>query len=127
MAYAAFTRGKVIEDSAAALLARIELIDGSNALQADIESIEIGVWNKETGAQVGETLAPAVASVIFDTLQTTADWQADTTGYNFRAALPGSYWPDGDSTYQAEVTFTPVDGDPFKAVWLLQCLGTYTD
>ena len=104
------------EDADLVLMARIKGIDRQNILQSTISSIAQKVYDLNSGSQVGVTVALVVADVIFDTLQTDARWTKDATGYNFRATIAGTYFPNGDTDYRVEILFTPATGSAFPFV-----------
>lgn len=95
MADATDIRGTVFKNGSATLLARVVGADGSAVQQADIDSAEYTVYlldetDPDAGTPVtGHTAeAAAVASLIYDALQTDDLWgDADATGYNFRHTL----------------------------------------
>ncbi len=120
-------KGIVIEGSVAVPLGRVVLETGADAKQADISSVTVKVFDADTGALIGTTLTPAVAAVVYDTLQLDARWTQDTTGYNFAIPVSGSYFPEGDRNYRVEVKVTPVGADPFLMLFDLEAVPTYSD
>ena len=100
------TTGRAIEGSTTNLLARVRKGDGTLVVQADVTSIAYEVYDVTDKTTATSSGSVVVATGIFDTLQTSADWKIDDTGYNFRHALPGSDIPDGDVTYRIQHTLT---------------------
>lgn len=103
------------EDTPLVIMARVRDATATNITQAGIDSIAIYVFDG-SGTQVSTTIAPTVASTVFDTLQTDARWTKDSTGYNFRYTIAAAYFPTGDVNYRVEVIFTPATGEPFPLV-----------
>jgi hypothetical protein len=100
------------EDTDLVVMSRVKNVDGDNVTQASISSITCKIYNRLTGELVG-TESLTVSSVVFNTLQTDDPWDEDSTGYNFRYTVSGSYFPDNDVTYRVEVTATPTSGSTF--------------
>lgn len=101
------------EESDYTLMGRVLGADGTRITQASISSIAAYVFDYASGEQVGATLAPAVSDSVFNTLQTDARWTEDSTGYNFRITVPGSYFATGNAKYRVETVLTPVSGSVF--------------
>jgi len=99
--------GTIWEDGGATLLARIIGWDGNNLTQASLTSIAYSITNMNSNAQVVAPTALAVATVIYDTLQTTAIWTEDTTGFNFKHHIASTVFADGFSKYAVEYIFDP--------------------
>ncbi len=78
--------------------------DGVTYVQADITSITQNTYsiNSATPYTVTNTTALTVATVITDTLVTTADWKKDGTGYNFDVVVADSILADGGGHYRVE-------------------------
>jgi len=71
------------------------------------------------GTEVVDDTALTIASVIYDTLQTTG-WTVDATGYNLRFTLPGTARPTGNKWHRVEVIGT-ASAVPFTmAVWVVE-------
>ena len=94
MVEAADTYGTALKNGSVTLLARVVGKDGANVVQTDIASAEYSVYlldDQDADARTAITghtgVSPAVADVIFNSLQTDALWTVDTTGYNFRHVL----------------------------------------
>ncbi len=114
-------KAKAFEDGPIALMARVIGSDGSNITQSSVTAVTYAVYElDEYGDKVKEITAPAgltVSDVVFNSLQTNAHWDADSTGYNFRHDLPAASLPEA-KTYQVEYRFTPAGGgDAFPVVW----------
>jgi hypothetical protein len=108
----------VYEDSALFLMGRGKASTGDYMLQANIEAIDLKVYEQgKPGTLIDEqTITPA--EVIFDTLQTDARWTKDSTGYNFRYQTLVAQLPHGKRTYVFEFKFTPAGNGPiFHAVF----------
>jgi len=129
-----------------ALLARLLLGTGQLATRASISAISYGVSNLTLGTSLGSGTF-TVAS-IFDSLQQSdARWREDSQsepgsdgywGYNWAAALPAALFPRtalaapgvltgiaAAELIQADVTFTPVTGEPFVVIFSWQKLPVY--
>jgi len=116
-------RARVFAGSAAELLARITDASGVPLTPAGITSIVCKVIDAENPTTIVTLGGGAVTT--FATLQLDGRWTADSTGFNLLIAVPGTAWPTA-SRYQVEATITPVTGNPFKAVWIIQAMPTYT-
>lgn len=112
------TYGEVFADSGSTLLARVYGTAGTYLTQATTSSITCAVNDITTGSPVSViTPSIVVASVIFDTLQTGGMWTKDSTGYNFRHAMPATAFPDAAHVYEVVYTVTPTSGAVFALVW----------
>lgn len=119
------TKGKIIENSAVVLMARVIDIAGDPMQIADITSLVIKVFDSE-GTQVS-TATLTVADVISDTLVTgDPRWTADEIGYNFAHAMAGSNWPEAGK-YFVELKVTPVTGFAFYVLWELQAVNIFSE
>ncbi len=112
------TRTRVNEGSGALFLARVSIWDGSNAQQADVTSIAYALYDldsttPETAVGSG---ALTVSAVVFDTLQTDAVWTKDSTGYNFKHAIPAADLANGGHRYRVVYTWVPASGENFTVV-----------
>lgn len=101
----------ILEDSPLTLRDRVIGSDGDPIQQADVSSIAYAVRDTADPSTVVASGSLTVASVVYDTLQTT-DWTVDGTGYNFAATLAGTCFPSGDKIYRVEVVFTMASGGP---------------
>ena len=106
------------EDGDATEMARFQ-VDGVNGVQADVASITRKIFDlsSATPTTALETTTPAVASVIFNALQTDARWTEDSTGYNFKQRIAGTSFSTGGSTYRVEYEFTGAGGEKFWIVF----------
>ena len=108
------------EDGDVTEMARFQ-VDGVDGIQADIAvagiTRKIFDLSSSTPTVALETTTPAVASVIFDTLQTDARWTEDSTGYNFKQRIAGTSFSTGGSTYRVEYEFTGAGGEKFWIVF----------
>ena len=91
--------------------------EGYLIVQDDVSSISVKAWYD--GEQIGSTQAPAVSSVIFNTLQTAGVWSSMTSGdtvvggnahYQIPASLLAVDVADKDATVRVEITLTMADG-----------------
>lgn len=107
------------EDAGLVLMARVTGNDGANITQASLSSVTLYVYDlSDVANPTVDGVAQTVSSVIFDTLQTSADdsrWTLDSVGYNVRISVPASAFPDS-SRYRIEVVFAPASGDNFPLV-----------
>ena len=137
----------VNEDGDFVCLALLYGADGAAVNQAAVSSIVLTVSPlKKTTNSDNETAwvldadktqtdytgssAPAVASTIYDSLQTDAiQWPnpPHTTGYNFRHVIPGAAIPDGATNYQADFTLTMADGTTMVVSFGVLTRKRYTD
>ena len=94
------TKGKVIENSAAVLMARIIDVEGDPLQQADVTSLVIKSFDSD-GTQV-TTATLTVSAVLSDTLVTNDPrWTVDDTGYNVAVPMSGASWHEA-GRYQVE-------------------------
>ena len=116
-----------------ALMDRVQGNAGANITQASITSISYECkryTSKEDAenAQGGTATTNGsltVASVVFDTLQTSAPWDADSTGYNFRHNLVAADRPATNTETvwdRVDDVFAPVSGEPFAVVWIVETM-----
>ena len=101
------------EGQAVTHMARMTGNDAANITQASLSSIQLRIFDDD--GNVIATRALVVASVIFDTLQTTsldARWTKDSTGYNFKYSTLMSDLPSGDKLYRFEYRFRPINQGP---------------
>ena len=121
--------GSIWEGSGATIMSRSYLNSGSAITQATISTLTYKVFDLSSTAPTTATSTGSftVASVVFDTLQTDAIWTADSTGYNFKAAMTAASFPDGDRVYRVEVKFTPSSGQAWYQVWLVDSAETYSE
>lgn len=98
----------------AVAIGRIVGPDGGYLEQADIDPTDKVAWsvydmdNSDTVTGSG-TLA--ASSCIYDELQTDRIWTKDATGYNFKATLAGSCFPQSSRRYRAVFTFHLTSGN----------------
>jgi hypothetical protein len=134
------TSGRIIENSAVVLLARILGTDGQPITRAAVSSIVLKCFDRAgdgtlivpasggggyTGTDLPKDPAILVTPV---TSATDPRWVDDVDGYNFSATLDGSYFPSGDSKYQVEVKIFPTVGNPFYgAIFILETLNVYSE
>ena len=112
-------------------LARVVGQSGSNVTQASLTSVTYSVYNLETDTYVlGGTLD--ISNSIYDTLKTAQNttgfsnlWTRDATGYNFRANISKSAFPDGERAYLVRFLFDPVTGEDFPLVFRVDAIGVF--
>ena len=125
------------EDGTATIQGRVVTRDGTGAsvagegklaLQADISSITLKVFQLDTVATETYTTTLTVSSVIYNTLQTDATWVpvVDSIGYNFQADIPASAFPTGETRYRASAKFTTSGGAVGWGRWEGIATGVYT-
>lgn len=115
----------VWEDGSCYLMARLLGHAGTVATRASISSVAVHAFDQDSSNDQTLSTAPTVASVVYDTLQTTAldpRWTKDSTGYNFGYTVPASAFPTGGHSYRVEVTLTPLSGEPFYVGYDLQAI-----
>jgi hypothetical protein len=117
MVAASIHKFEVWEDSGFSIMARVIGNDAANVTQASMTSIAYSVFDLSQVGTASSSGTLAVATVIFDTLQTDARWTPDATGYNFRWDVPANICPTGNKDYRIEILFTPVTGAVFHGVW----------
>lgn len=102
----------ILEGSDSFPRARFEAEDGTALVQADITSIAREVFDLEstTPDVAVDSSAPAVATVIFDTLQTPSSWVEDAIGYNFKDNVEASIVAEGGHRYRVEYVYTLATG-----------------
>lgn len=110
----AFARTTGYKNNALYAMGRVAGIDGSLLEQADVSSIAYRVMDSEDAAATPSTGTLTVASVIYNTPQTTAldDRWPDTApsgGYNFGGAIPGSAFTGSGKKYFVQVDATLTD------------------
>lgn len=127
---AKLVQGTVITNGTATMLARIVGWSGSAITQADVSTATYTVYSVDaqdptdrTADEDHEAAAVAVASVIYDTLQTDSVWTVDATGYNFRHTVPittDAAFATPHRQYVVEYTLSPTSGEPIVVSFLLR-------
>jgi hypothetical protein len=97
------------EGSGFTVMYRIE-VDGENAVQADVSTIEFAIINDETKGVIQALTALTVADVVFDTLQLDNMWTEDNWGYNFKHTASHALLTDVSVTYRLEYKVSLVGG-----------------
>lgn len=104
----------VFEDTGAVIMARVYGNAGTAITQASLSSIVCKVYDLTNGDTLIATRTLVIASVVFDTLQTSDPrWTEDDTGYNFLDVVEATNFPEGGRTYRLEYKFTPASGQVF--------------
>lgn len=126
MSATTITRAFVWEDGDAACMARVTL-NGSNITQSTISSISRKVFDLDSATPTTaiSTTTPAVASTVFNTLQTDGRWTVDAIGYNFRDTIAASVITDAHR-YRVEYVVTGASGEKFVMVFVLVALEIYS-
>jgi hypothetical protein len=116
------TYGNTFKDGSAVLLARVVDENADLILQAGISAAEYTIYllddqDPDTRTAVtGHTGgALVVADIIFDTLQTGAEWTIDGTGYNLSVTVDVSAdeaFAIAGRRYLVVVTLIPTSGQP---------------
>lgn len=88
--------------------------DGAAVVQADVYDITVRVFDLSSSTPSTATVEYplVITDVVFDTMQTGSDWTVDTTGYNFKGTLDGSWFPKGGRVYRVEITTNITSGAP---------------
>lgn len=118
-------KGIAFEDGGAVNLARVTNYTGSNVTQASLTSIHYSVYDLTSSTLTVSSTSLTVSGVVYDTLQTSAIWTLDSTGYNFLHVLPASALPDGDHVYRVDYKFTPSSGEVFWQPFEITTLPIY--
>lgn len=101
------------EGQAVTHMARITGNAAANITQASLSSIQLRIFDDD--GNVIATRALVIATVVFDTLQQTANdarWTLDAVGFNFLNQTLMTDLPSGDKVYKFEYRFRPVSGGP---------------
>ncbi len=101
------------EGQAVTHMARMTGNDAANITQASLSSIQLRIFDDD--GNVITTRALVITTVVFDTLQQTADdarWTLDSVGFNFLNQTLMSDLPKGDTLYRFEYRFRPVSSGP---------------
>jgi hypothetical protein len=116
-------QAQILQHSAVTLVERIVDGNGNPITAAAVQAIAVNVYDRNaTGTTY--TASPSPASVISATL---LPWSTDAIGYNAKVVLPGSAFPNGNTTYRVEIVITPEGGlDSFYVAWDLQCVAVYS-
>lgn len=132
MPAAADIKGTAYKDGSVILLSRVVGADGVAIEQADVSTITYTIEllsetdEDEATAVAGHTnQAVTISAVIFDALQTGGLWTADSTGYNFRHAIPIDSYNAFDVAgrhYRVTYTITPTSGQPILVRYKLRCI-----
>jgi hypothetical protein len=120
MAEARNIDGVAFKNGSATLMARIVGVAGANIQRGDIAAVHYTVFllddqdaDARTAISGHADALLAVASVVFDSLQTDPVWTIDTVGYNFRHVLDVSAhqaFAVAGRRYLVEYRLTPTAG-----------------
>jgi hypothetical protein len=95
------------------ILSRIKNRAGNWAVQSDIASITVRVVDEATNELIS-TSSPAVADVVFNSLQVDGRWgKKDLLGFNVAYPTSAAETPEPNASYLFKIKFTPVTGAPF--------------
>ena len=120
------TNATIYEDTGITCMSRILGDDASAITQATTSAITLAVFkNTKTGTPT-YTASLTVADVVFDSYQTNARWDKDSTGYNFLSAVIASVFDDGDATYRLEFKFTPTSGSQYFVIFEIDTVEVFT-
>jgi len=132
MADAQDIHGTVFKNGSATLLARVVGADASPLAQADVASARYTVAlldesDPDAATPVaGHTdVAVAVASLIYDTLQTDGLWDVDDTGYNFKHVLDVSAsqaFATAGRSYRVTFELVPASGQVILVRFRVNCI-----
>lgn len=117
-------KGRVIAESAAVLLARVQDATGATITTSSVSGVTVKVFDLNTDLLTTTLLSNAVT--IYNTLQLDGRWTQDTTGYNFAISVDGTTaWPAA-GPYRVEAEIMPVTGAPFFILWELQATQVFS-
>lgn len=128
--------GVVTGPAGVSLLARLLGAAGTPVTRASLTSIGWSLADLTALAQLAAGTF-AVATSVFDGLQTDPRWSADAVGYNFLATIPAASFtlaalaagaPGAGAAprrYQADVLFTPASGEVFRVPFLFTMAPSY--
>jgi hypothetical protein len=119
------TNATIYEDTGVTCMSRILGDDAAAITQATTSAITIAVF-KNTSTTATYTASLTVADVVFDSYQTDARWDKDSTGYNWRYAVIASVFDDGDATYRLEFKFTPTSGSQYFVIFEIDTIEVFT-
>lgn len=107
---------EIVEGQSPFLMSYVQ-VDGAAGVQADFSAGAYATYDMAAPATEITTGSLTISSVVFDTLQTDARWDVDSTGYNFGWQAPASLFPDGGTVYRVKVTLTLTGGAPVYLSW----------
>ena len=119
------TNATIYEDTGITCMSRILGDDAAAITQATTSAITVAVF-KNTSTTATYTASLTVADVVFDSLQTDSRWSKDSSGYNFRTALPALVFDTGDATYTVEFKFTPTSGSQYFVIFEIDTVEVFT-
>lgn len=106
----------VWQNGVAALLARVENINGTGIQQSNLTSIILTSRDKADGMTLIYTVTLTISAVIFNTLQTTDPrWDVDEIGYNFLYVVSGAAFPN-PRVYHLNIQGVFSDGSTYPLV-----------
>lgn len=110
----------IVQGNTAVLYGRIEDLDGTPLVQADVSAISVKCYDMGDRSNAVGSETPNVSDVIFNTLQPWPDLPGftapDSEGYNVRYETPATFFPQGNRNYQVEMICT-VGGKPRSQIW----------
>jgi hypothetical protein len=118
------TRAIIMQGNPCTVLARVIGGDGNAITSADIATVAWTVYDVDAQQQT-DTGSPDVDDCIYDTLQTDGRWTTDSIGFNLAVDIDDTAFPVGGDCYQVRITLTPVSGDPYSVVAMIQTREVY--
>lgn len=125
---------RIREGDAPKLMARVVGPENTPLTQSLVSSIAWTLYDlrSTTPGTAVDSGSLTVASVIFDSLQTSdAAWTEDDTGYNFAYQFPADTFAmssSGPGRYRLEIRGTPAAGQKFwVGVWNVEVVDVLTD
>jgi hypothetical protein len=117
-------RAIVLAGNPCTILARVIGGDGDAITQDDIASVTWTVYDVDAQQQT-DSGAPDVDDCILDTLTVDGRWTTDAIGFNCAVDIDSTSFPNGGDCYQVRITLTPVSGDPYSVVAMIQTREVY--
>jgi hypothetical protein len=131
MATTQLFKGRIIENSAVVLLARVRDSMGTLIDPDEISTIVAKVWDRLTSTLVATNTLSANDCVYAELQEGDVRWTQDDEGYNVEIKLDGSNFPEGDRTYRVEVKIDPADeygaGEAFYLLWDLYSVAVLSE
>lgn len=127
---------KIREGDAVKLMARVVGPRNTALTRSQVSAITWAAYDlkSNTSRAAIDSGTLTVNSVIYDTLQTTADdaaWEEDETGYNFAYQFPADLFSrsgGGSGRFRLEIRGVPAAGEKFWiGVWDVTVVETLTD
>lgn len=84
-------------------LAYLRKADGTQALQVDLQTITLFVYDNSNALISQESYPVSDDTVVFDTPQTDGHWTVDDVGYTFRGRVRSELLSKGSGRYRGEL------------------------